>query len=147
MKQHYSNTRARCLGDKVGSFEMQPTTNDVTHPTRYSSNIAIFADVHVLLIDIIFLTFKFFWFEKFSPTSNFLSYFFDWQIFFPFSTFYTQYFIKLSKILFKMFEKSTIIFPKFLENFHVVFVLNFSKFLTTFPKFVLIFLQILPKYS
>ncbi len=30
MKQHYSSTRARCLGDKVDVFEMQPTTNDVT---------------------------------------------------------------------------------------------------------------------
>ncbi len=47
----------------------------------------------------------------------------------------------------KYLKNSTIIFPKFLENFHEVFVSNFSKFLTTFSKFVLIFLQIPPKYS
>ncbi len=38
------------LEDKVGSFEIQLATNDITSLTRYSSNIAIYANVHVLVI-------------------------------------------------------------------------------------------------
>ncbi len=37
-------------------------------------------------------------------------------------------------------KNSAVLFPKCLESFHVVSTPNFSKFLTTFPKFVLIFL-------
>ncbi len=37
---------------KVGSFEMQPATNDVTGLTRYSPNTAIYINAHVLLISL-----------------------------------------------------------------------------------------------
>ncbi len=53
-----------------------------------------------------------------------------------------QYIIKLSAILYKIFD-NTIIFPKFLENFHKVFVPNVSKFLTTLQNYSMkIFLNI-----
>ncbi len=42
--------RTKWIEDKVGSFEIQPETNDITRLTRYSSNIAIYANVHVLEI-------------------------------------------------------------------------------------------------
>ncbi len=131
---------SKVIRREVGSFETQPATHDVTVLTRYNSNIAIFANIHALVITslhlINFSIFKFFRIDKFSPTSNFLHYFFDMQIFLSFRH-------STHNIIWNFI----IIFPKFLENFHEVFVSNFLKFLTTFPKFVLIFLQIPPKYS
>ncbi len=114
----------RRLEEKVGSFEMQPAINDVTGPAL-SINLSIF---------------KFFLIDKFSPTSNFLHNFFDMQIFFNFRLSIHNILSNNLKFYPKCLKHSTIIFPKFLENFHEVFVPNFSKFLTTFPKFVLIFL-------
>ncbi len=104
---------------EVGSFEMQPATHDVTCLTRYRSNIAIYANVHVLvLVYISFWTFKFFRIDKFSPTSNYLHYFLDTQVFFHFRCFTHNILSNYLKFYPKCLEKSTIIFPKFVENFH-----------------------------
>ncbi len=129
------------LKDKVGSFEIQPAINDITDPTCDSSNIAISANIHYLqLVYINFSTFKFFQMDKFSPTSNFLHYFFDMQIFFHFKRSTHSILSNYRKFCPKCLKNSAIMFPKFLEYFHEVFVPNFSKFFATFPKFVLIFL-------
>ncbi len=133
--------RTGWIEDKVGSFKIQPTTNDVTGLTHYSSNIAIYANVHVRVISYInFSTFKFFQMDKISPTSNFLRYFFDMQFFLHFRRSTHNILSKYLKFYPKCLKNSATIFPKFLKYFHEVFVPNFSKFLTTFPKVVLIFL-------
>ncbi len=122
----------------MGSFEMQPPTNDITGLTRYSFNIAIYTSVHVLVISL--SVFKFFRIDKFSSTSNFLHYFFNMQFLLHFRSSTHNILSNYLKFYPKCLKNSTIIFLKFLENFHGVFVPNFFKFRITFPKFVLIFL-------
>ncbi len=135
--------RTRWLEDKVRSFEIHPATNDITGLIRYSSNMAIYTNVHVLVISYFILIFwlsNFFRIDKFFATSNFLHYFFDTQFFFYFRHFTQNILLNYLKFHPKCLKNSAIIFPKFLKYFHEVFVPNFPKFLTPFPKFVLIFL-------
>ncbi len=44
--------RTRWLEANMDSFQIQHATNDITCLTRYSSNIAIYANVHVLVISL-----------------------------------------------------------------------------------------------
>ncbi len=127
--------------DKVNSFAVQPATNRRHWPYPLQlqcSNICqctltcnsfilifrpsnFFKLINILQYQISYIissTYKFFYFRR--SAHNILS---------NYLKFYS-----------KCFKSSAIIFPKFLETFHEVFVPNFSKFLTTFPKFVLIFL-------
>ncbi len=80
---------------------MQPATNDVTSLTRYISNKAVYANVHVLIIlsYINFSTFKLFLIDKFFLTSNFLHFFFHFRcsthnILSNYLKFYPKYFEK-----------------------------------------------------
>ncbi len=69
--------------------------------------------------------------DKFSPTSNFIHYFFDMQIFFQFRRSTHNVLSNSLKFYPKCSKNSSIIFPKFLKNFHEAFEPNFAKFLTT----------------
>ncbi len=116
--------------------------------TSHSSNIAIYTNIHVLVISLYyFFDFQIFFNWQIFSNIKFYTLFLRHTHFFHFKHSTHNILSNYLKFYSKWLINSALIFPKFLEYFCEIFVPNFSKILTTYPKFVLIFLWIPSKFS